>query len=149
MPSLLDRLLDTGTPPRNRPQPAAADPALRNALARDLEALLNTRIAEPRSRLAGHPMAAESILSFGLPDNNGLSLHVPADRLRLADQVRRAIQRHEPRLARVQVAIVSEPGGGRPVQLRIDAELRPASEHAPICFDATLQLSSNAYRVHA
>lgn len=142
MPSLLDRLLDV-------PPPAQSDPAFINALARDLEALLNTRIAHDPAQLAGHPLVAESIVSFGLPDNNGLSLHFPADRLRLADLVRRAIQRHEPRLGRVHVSILSEPCSGHPVRLRIDAELRPAAARAPVSFDATLQLSSNAYRVHA
>lgn len=146
MPSLLDRLLDD-TPPATPITSPERTAAFRSVLARDLEALLNTRMTLDRSRLALYPRAADSILGFGLPDACGLGLHTPSDRIRLAERVRRTIERHEPRLTRVQVAVLAQPGPDQPVRLRIEAALRADTAHTPIRFDATLQLSSNDYRI--
>lgn len=146
MPSLLDRLMDDDLAPgTSRPAPLASQ--LRAALARDLEALLNTRRADNRAGFSSYPRAADSILTFGLPETHGLGLQTPADRMQLAEKLRRAIVRHEPRLRQVQVSVLPTRDGDHPIRLRIDAELRQVSARTPVSFDATLKLSSNAYRV--
>ncbi|CAL93914.1 type VI secretion system baseplate subunit TssE [Azoarcus olearius] len=145
MPSLIDRLMATGG---GAGTTAPTADTLRTALARDLEALLNTRATCALDATSEFPRASGSLLTFGLPDFDSLNLHGAPDRRRLTDEVRRAIERNEPRLARVQVSMVASPANGQPIRLRIAAELRSdARRRTPVSFDATLQLSSNAYRV--
>lgn len=47
---------------------------LKNAIARDLENLLNTRRALPDAVLDGFPHAQLSILTYGMPDSSMLSV---------------------------------------------------------------------------
>ena len=145
LPSLLDRLLDDkpGVPFEVALPLLGATP--KAALARDVEALLNTRVGD----LAGidaFPLATQSMLAFGIPDFSGLSLLSPDDCETLRERVRRTICSHEPRLTQVCVTLAALPGAERKLRFRVDAVLRKPYE-APIRFDALLDLASSAYRV--
>ncbi|MBV8048540.1 MAG: type VI secretion system baseplate subunit TssE [Paludibacterium sp.] len=147
-PSIIDRLLDDAP---DNPQRDAVQyfdvPRLKAALARDLEALLNTRFADPDGSLADFPEAEHSMLQFGIPDLSGLSLLNPEHRETLRDRLRRAIERHEPRLGGVRVSLDAPRELERHLRFRVDAILKVHPHRPPVMFDATLQLSSNVYRV--
>jgi type VI secretion system protein ImpF len=147
-PSLIDRLLDDA-PDNRRPEPTQAFDLtrLKAALARDLEALLNTRIVDLSEQLTDFPEAEHSMLQFGIPDLSGLSLLNPEHREMLRERLRRAIEHHEPRLSGVRVSLDAPRELERHLRFRVDAILKVHPHRPPVMFDATLQLSSNVYRV--
>ncbi len=147
-PSVLDRLLDD-EPERSR-QPEAMLYELaqfKRSLARDLEALLNTRTMPLDDLFDAYPLASSSMLRFGIPDLSGISLLNPDDRELLREQLRRAIETHEPRLSRVRVNLDAPREMERHLRFRVDAVLKVHPHRPPVTFDATLQLSSNVYKV--
>lgn len=146
-PSLLDRLLDNS--PHNQVETASRfDLRLyKQGIARDLEALLNTRLGFDDETFEHYPLARGSMINFGILDISAISLLDPDDRAYLRDKVREAIERHEPRLARVRVALEVPREQERQLHFRVDAVLRVHPNRPPITFDATLQLSSRAYQV--
>ena len=147
LPSVLDRLLD------DHPESTSTAPLFfevtdfKRALARDLEALLNTRILDHSDLLEPYPLAGQTVINFGIPDLSGLSLLNPDDREYLRERVRRAIECHEPRLTRVRITLELPRDGERLLRFRVDAVLKVHPHKPPVSFDATLQLSSNAYQI--
>ena len=63
------------------------------------------------------------------------------------DQLRRSIELHEPRLSRVRVNLDAPREMERHLRFRVDAVLKVHPHRPPVTFDATLQLSSNVYKV--
>lgn len=107
--SVLDRLVD------HEPSNQAESPmsraesvhALREAVRRDLEALLNTRrTSEPAP--AGLTEVAASVYHFGLPDISSMSRDSPETPARLTRLVEEAITLFEPRLTAVKVLAVPD-----------------------------------------
>lgn len=149
VPSVLDRLLD------DKPKETEEFPllqafdirALKRAVARDIESLLNTRCLDTDEQLDGFPNARASMLDFGITDLSSLSLLDPGDQAYLRDKIRIAIQRHEPRLGSVSVRLDSPKGTERMLRFRVDAHLEAAPTRPPVRFDATLQLSTNSYQI--
>lgn len=146
LPSLLDRLLDDqpGVSRDAAPQPFGGVTP-KAALARDLEALLNTRVSDLVG-IGAFPLASRSMLTFGIPDFSGLSLLSADDRETLRERVRRTIGAHEPRLAQVRVTLDALPSAERQLRFRVDAVLCKPYEGS-VRFDAVLDLASSAYRV--
>ena len=147
-PSVLDRL------PAVHPDHSQLNDAplyelaqFKRPLARDLEALLNTRLMPAEVRDDDYPLARASMLNYGIPDLSGISLLNPDDRELLREQLRRAIETHEPRLSRVRVNLDAPREMERHLRFRVDAVLRIHPHRPPVTFDATLQLSSNVYKV--
>ncbi|KMJ49743.1 type VI secretion protein [Vogesella sp. EB] len=148
LPSVLDRLLDDQPDLSHGSEQLLFElPQFRRSLARDLEALLNTRIMAQPELYAAHPLADDSMLQFGIPDLSGISLLNPDDRELLREQLRRAIEVHEPRLSRVRVNLDAPRELERHLRFRVDAVLKVHPHRPPVSFDATLQLSSNVYKV--
>lgn len=150
MASVLDRLLD------DEPGSAQEAPGRclydlnqhKQSVAQDLEALLNARsLAAQVSQLDRFPQARDSFLGYGIADLGSLSLLNPDHRMLLRDQIRRAIERHEPRLARVRVSLDVPGDSGRILRFRVEALLRLHPHRLPAAFDALLELSSNACQV--
>src|SRR5437899_11668761 len=107
LPSVLDRLLD------DRPD-VAAEPvasraqnlrALKRSVARDLEALLNTRQEALEPLPEEFTELGRSILTYGLPDFTSFNLAATDDRMRVRRCLEDAITNFEPRLRRVRVSI--------------------------------------------
>ena len=146
-PSILDRLLD------DKPRDAVEGPhanmfdvsAYKAAVARDLEALLNTRCVDPDDLIEAYPEARTSVVAYGISDLSSLSLLNPDDRSTLRDRIRITIERFEPRLKRVKVALEMPRDFDRMLRFRVDAVLAGHPSRPPITFDAWLQLSSNEY----
>jgi type VI secretion system protein ImpF len=147
--SVFDRLIDreprnTREVPQTRGQSVRL---LKEAVRRDLEWLLNTRLVAvlPEARL--HEVN-RSMFVYGLPDFSAYSLSNPDDQNRLIRHLQTAIKLFEPRLSKVRVVPLEVAGANtRILRFRIDALLLmdPAPEH--ISFDTTLQLTSGEYEV--
>ena len=148
--SLLDRLQDDAPEALSEAVPEAWHdlPGYKRAVARDLEALLNTRCTAPgQEGRPAFPLADASVLMFGIPDLSSLSLLDPAHRAFLQDALRHAIASHEPRLANVRVSLEGSRDLHQALRFRVDGVLRTLRSRPPVTFDAMLQLSSNTYRV--
>jgi type VI secretion system protein ImpF len=147
--SVFDRLIDHD--PRNSKEAALTRGQsvhqLKEAVRRDLEWLLNTRIVAvpPDSRLRE---VNRSVYVYGLPDFTAYSMSSPEDQSRLIRHLQTAIKRFDPRLDKVRVVPLDVEGANtRILHFRIEALLLmdPAPEH--ISFDTTLQLTSGEYEV--
>lgn len=144
--SLLDRLMD------DHPQSSVEVQSeirydiarYKRAVARDLEALLNTRSTHAgEAALEPYPRSRDSLLFFGITDLSSLNLLNPHDRLFLQDSIRKAIERHEPRLTKVRVNLEVGRELNQMLRFRVDALLEVHPSRPPVTFDAMLQLSSN------
>jgi type VI secretion system protein ImpF len=147
-PSLLDKLFDDD--PRS-PAPAAMRQwsldELKARVARDVEALLNTRIVLTEDELLKLPECQRSVLTYGLNDFSGLSLASHLDRTFICDSIAQAVARHEPRLRDVRVSLEVNEQSTNVLYFVIRAKLvvHPAEE--PVSFDAMLQASTLQYSV--
>jgi type VI secretion system protein ImpF len=150
-PSLLDRLLDDapGTARDGPAGPADSPAALRNAVRRDLEALLNAR---RRWRSWPSEMAALAVspLGYGLPDFAAGAFNDPARREELRVDIEDTIRRFEPRLSRVQVAVAEADDTLRPtLHLRIEALLHAEPAPEPVAFDTLVDPATDNVLIRA
>ncbi|MQA39498.1 type VI secretion system baseplate subunit TssE [Rugamonas aquatica] len=144
---LFDRLLD----PRSDHARAAhglSTEQLKDAVARDLEDLLNTRCALPEEMLQAFPECASSIVNYGLIDFAGMCLSSSEDRARICACLKAAIERHEPRLRNVQARLEREIGSINRVSFAISATLAGLPMREMVSFDAVLQPSSLHYSIN-
>lgn len=149
LPSVLDRLIDdrpnvTSEPVASRAQNRRA---LKKSVARDLEALLNTR----QEALDGVPddfaELPRSLLTYGLPDFTSFNLAASDDRARVRRCLEDAITNFEPRLRRVRVSLEPPREHDRALRFRVDALLRTDPAPEPVTFDMVLQLNTQEYVV--
>ena len=123
--SLLDRLLDDE--PRISTDPSVSRPEqirrAREAIRRDLEALLNTRRG-PTLLPAGLRELRRSPLLYGMPRVQGARLATDEQRAAFAREVEATIRLFEPRL-RNPIVVVLPPrqAGERLMRLRVEAML--------------------------
>lgn len=120
---------------------------LKRAVARDLEALLNTRREVLQELPADYVQATRSLLTYGLPDFSAFNLGNHADRTRVRRMLEEAIAESEPRLERVRVSVEQPRPFDRGLRFRIDAVLRVKPAPEPVTFDAVLQLATQECRV--
>lgn len=141
-PPLLDRLIDldpssTVEPVQTR---AAAVRALKEALRRDLEWLLNTRRA-PLDIPKGYQELTHSVFLYGLPDLTSVSLHSFEDEMQLLGMIEKAIATFEPRLSQVKVtAREDQDRSERVLHFQIDALLMVDPAPESISFDTVLNV---------
>lgn len=149
LPSILDRLIDE-QPAESREPAAYRQQTVRDlerAVARDLEAMLNTRQEVSEDLPSEYQEVHRSLLTYGLPDFTSCSLSIEEDRKRVLRSVERTIARFEPRLQRVRVQLETPRNHDRGLRFRIDALLRVDPSPEPVTFDAVLQLSTQQYVV--
>jgi type VI secretion system protein ImpF len=145
-PGLFDRLL--GAPSRGGAtisRISAED--LKDAVARDLEALLNTRAVFPEELLGDYPECSRSILNYGLNDFADRSLSSPSDRAHICTCLETVITRHEPRLRNVKASLEIREGAVNRLNFSITALLVASSSQEPVNFDAVLQRSTLQYSI--
>jgi len=118
---------------------------LQDAIARDLEDLLNTRSALPGHLQRSWPECAASVLNYGLVDFAAMCTGSSEDRARICASLRTAVERHEPRLRNVQVRLETRTGSVNRVDFSISAMLHAGRE--PVSFSAMLQPSSLHYSI--
>ncbi|MCE1239537.1 MAG: type VI secretion system baseplate subunit TssE [Azonexaceae bacterium] len=144
-PSLFDKLFDEQ--PMGAARRRLSLDQLKDSVARDLEALLNTRSVLDEESLEAYPLAGRSVAGFGLIDFAGLSLANIHDRRRICASIESAVAAHEPRLRDVQVELELHRKTVNALYFSINAILvvRPAQE--PVSFDALLQPTSLQYSI--
>jgi type VI secretion system protein ImpF len=139
-PTLFDRLMDERSATWSPEQ-------LKESVARDLEALLNTRVAVPLEFFQGYPRCSVSVLNYGLMDFAGVSLSSAQERESICTSMKRAIARHEPRLREVRIEIDTDGGEVNRLNFAVVAVLLVDGVREPVNFNAVLQQSSLHYSI--
>jgi type VI secretion system protein ImpF len=137
--SVLDRLIDE-RPDETRERPLTPSQTmlrLREAVRRDLEALLNTR-----ERCRGWPdifgEIDKSVVGYGLPDFSVLSLQ-GSWRESLRRRVLETIRRFEPRLSSIDVRFDDQGEGlERVARFRIEALMQADPAPEPVAFNTQI-----------
>ena len=150
-PGLFDRLL--GAPTRAAGGAVGAVSRMsvedmKDAVARDLEALLNTRMVLPDGLLEGYPECSNSIVSYGMNDFADLSLSSPSDRAYICSCIESTIACHEPRLRNVKAALEMRVGAVNRLDFSITALLVLSTAQESVNFDAVLQPSTLSYSIN-
>ncbi|MFC4278633.1 type VI secretion system baseplate subunit TssE [Achromobacter aloeverae] len=145
-PSLFDKLFGVdGESPHALRRLSVEE--MKETVARDIEALLNTRMVFSEEALKRLPECQRSVLTYGLADFSGLSLASHYDRELICRSLEQAIARHEPRLAQVRVMLLVDGRATSVLYFAINAMLEVGPAHEPVTFDATLQPSTLQYSV--
>ena len=147
-PSLFEKLLDDE--PHVASEYAVVQMSLeqlKDSVARDVEALLNSRCGLPGERLQGYAQCRTSILSFGMIDFAGLTLASPRDRDLICRSIEDAIRAHEPRLREPKVNLELPDESGHKLHFSIQALLVVDLAREPVNFDALLQPTTQQYSV--
>jgi type VI secretion system protein ImpF len=120
-PTVLDRLLE---PLSDRHEIAARSRnPLRDSIARDLEALLNTR-REQELVPPEYEEAAKSLLNFGFPEVTSFgNLNSPMEQTRLCKAIEEVIRIFEPRLKKVAVRLATNEKRGEVLGIRIEGAI--------------------------
>lgn len=146
-PGLFDKLMPEHSSSNRATITKLSMEDLKDSVARDLEALLNSRTIITEELLKSFPECKRSILTYGLNDFAGLSLASTDDRAFICRSLEAAIARHEPRLRNVSASLVVQEASINRLNFAISALLvvHPAKE--PVSFDAVLQPSSLHYSI--
>jgi type VI secretion system protein ImpF len=149
IPSILDRLLDDDPEaeqesPYNRFQSFLQ---LKERIARDLEAMLNSRRQALEEIPAEFTEVSRSLLTYGLPDILSLNILNEHERYRLRRTLEQAIMTFEPRLERVRVTLAPAQPYERRLHFRVEALLLVQPVPEAVVFDTTLQLNTQKYEV--
>jgi type VI secretion system protein ImpF len=146
VPTMLDRLiaplegLDIGARALDDEREVMA------SIARDLDALLNTRRQEFLVP-ADFEEVATSIVNFGIPDFTACAnLRFTADQGKLSRWIEEAIRTYEPRLKNVSVKVLDKENVTSVLRFRIDAKLELTSER--LAFDMGLKRDSGTFSVN-
>jgi type VI secretion system protein ImpF len=151
-PGLFDRLTERGgleaigAGPGGAPARVSIE-EIKDSVARDLEALLNTRAVVREAVFERYPECTRSIFTYGLHDFAGLSLSSADDRAFICRSLEHAIARHEPRLRNVQARLELREDAVNSLNFAITALLVVSSAREPVNFDAVLQPSSLHYSI--
>jgi len=147
-PGLFDRLMDPSAPAgRGGDAPAWTLEQLKDAVARDLEALLNTRAALPEGLLSGYTEAGQSVLNYGLIDFAGMCLTSDADKQKICAALQRAVERYEPRLDVVSATLRVHHELVNRVDFVIGARLKADALAELVQFNATLKPSTQQFAI--
>lgn len=153
-PSIIDRLSERPGGRRGGEFQPIGVRELKQAVARDLEWLLNTRVWLPQGpeELAELPEAQESLLSYGIPDLSIFSWANPSDCQRIAALIEQALRTFEPRLlpSSIRCEIMpSTDASDFSLKVRIEAVLyvEPISEH--VTFDTKADFDGGGIRVES
>ena len=148
VPSLLDRLIDAAPLSGSEPtRPSLSLEQLKDAVARDLESLLNARHGSSRDAFDRFANARRSIAAFGLDDFAAMSMASIDDRAAICRSIERAINNFEPRLRGVHVELDKRDTATQKLRFAIRAVLVAHPLQEPVNFDAVLQTTTQSYAV--
>lgn len=148
-PSLLDRLLDTGSDTRGESVNIRGITygELRDQVERDLESLLNTRCF-PAEIPTAFSEIRKSLLLYGLSDYSAKIVTTPSVRSELRQEIERAIALFEPRLRNVAVRVENPERGERRLGFKISALLQVDDDHAEqVRFDTVFDSNRGEYSI--
>jgi len=120
---------------------------VKDSVAADLEALLNTRAVFLEDVLQPYPECRRSIMSYGLCDFAGMSLASIDDRAFICRGLEQTISRHEPRLRNVRATLEIDQRSVNRLNFAITAMLVVHESKEPVSFDAVLQPSTLQYAI--
>jgi type VI secretion system protein ImpF len=147
-PGVWDRLMRAGdAADAHRPLPVMTLEQLKASVARDLEGLLNTRIAIEEGQLSRYPRCRTSVFNYGLRDFAGMCLTSSEDRHLICDCLKVAIQRFEPRLSHVRAEVLIEAGALNRLDFVIFGTLNVPGSAGQVEFNARLQPSTLHYSI--
>ncbi|RXT19559.1 type VI secretion protein [Rhizobium leguminosarum] len=149
--SILDRLIDEAPDRAVDPPMSLVDQVrdVREAIRRDLEALLNTRRcpATPPTALSE---LKDALVSYGVDGIVSANLMTDQAKLKLAQAIERRIAFFETRLSDVRVTILkSRTMTERALRMRIQATFRLHEGMPPISFESTIDPSTQRFLVEA
>lgn len=147
VPGLLDRLMDPRMAASGATLPRMSTEQLKDSVARDLEALLNTRVALAPESFNRYPEARRSVLNYGLADFAAFCLSSSEDRAAICASLKAVVEAYEPRLVNVSATLDREPGSVNCLHFVINADLRLDTGCEPVNFNAVLQPSSLHYAI--
>lgn len=119
----------------------------KESVARDVEALLNSRFVMDEEALRNYPHCQRSLATYGLNDFSGRSLASSPDRAFICRALELAIARHEPRLTQVRVSLDPDQRSTGALRFSISAMLVVHPSREPVSFDALLQPTTLQYSV--
>jgi type VI secretion system protein ImpF len=120
---------------------------LRESVARDVEALLNSRSAIDFDSLADLPHTRRSVVCFGIRDFVGRVLTNSEEQRHIASSLSHAIASFEPRLRDVRIEFYQRPGNMNSLAFTIRAMLLAHPSAEPVAFDAVLQPALSRFTV--
>lgn len=149
--SILDRLIDEAPDRTVDPPMSFVDQVrdVREAIRRDLEALLNTRRC-PATPPAALSELKDALVSYGVGGIVSANLMTDQAKLKLAAAIERRIALFETRLSDVRVTILkSRTMTERALRMRIQATFRLHEGMPPISFESTIDPSTQRFLVEA
>lgn len=146
-PSLFERLLDDQAHVEADPMSRGLSlDQMKASVARDVESLLNSRVGLVEDRVRPFPLSRSSVLTYGLRDFAGASFENVTDQDEICAAIQRSIERHEPRLRNVSVAL-HEGEKRQLLNFSVNAMLVVDPAVEPVSFDAFLQPTTHQYAV--
>jgi type VI secretion system protein ImpF len=151
-PSLLDRLTDEepGKQQESRDRRVLSPRQLRKSVIRDLQWLLNSTDLATVQDLSAYPQVIDSVLNYGLPDLAGKNVSALSAEV-LERDLRRAIQRFEPRILPQSLRIRAVVDEGRMAQnailFDIEGELWGQPLPQQLYLKTEIDLESGAFEV--
>ncbi len=146
-PSLLDKLLGDAHEGQRGVLARFSVERIKDAVARDIEHVLNTHASFSPEDLVAYPRAARSVLTLGLLDITSLSMASDRDRARIAANIRDALTRQDARLRDVDVSVREDRSAQARLSFSIRAKLLLHPDAEPVAFDAVLHPGSQRYEV--
>jgi type VI secretion system protein ImpF len=151
-PSLLDRLTDEEPDKKqeSRDRRVLSPRQLRKSVIRDLQWLLNATDLATVQDLSAYPQVIDSVLNYGLPDLAGKNVSALSADI-LERDLRRAIQRFEPRILPQSLRIRAVVDEGRMAQnaivFDIEGELWGQPLPQQLYLKTEIDLESGAFEV--
>lgn len=149
--SILDRLIDEAPDRAVDPSMSFVDQVreVREAIRRDLEALLNTRRC-PTTPPTALSELRDALVSYGVDGIVSANLMTDQAKLKLAEAIERRVALFETRLADIRVTILkSRTMTERALRMRIQATFRLHEGMPPISFESTIDPSTQRVLVEA
>ncbi|MQW89278.1 type VI secretion system baseplate subunit TssE [Sinorhizobium saheli] len=147
--SILDRLIDDSPDLAADPPASLAEQVreMREAIRRDIEALLNTRRC-PRTPPTVLTELGDALVNYGVDGMVSANLVTDESKARLARIIERRIALFETRLTQVRVTILkSRSLAERALRLRIEASFRLIDGMPPISFESVIDPSTQRFMV--
>ena len=141
--SIMERLSEAYEQPNTQ---AASLRVLKEAIRRDLEAVLNTR-RQMGAELDGYSQAAGSVLNFGVEDLSSLRADPEGYLLQMQRAVQKCVMEYEPRLADISVTVQDAQIEVREIRLHIEAQLILSRTGERVSFDTIFDVSRETYSV--
>jgi type VI secretion system protein ImpF len=119
---------------------------LKEAIRRDLEAVLNTR-RHMDTELDGYERTAASVLNYGLEDLSNVRTNPEGYLMQMQRAVQQCLAEYEPRLTDVSVSVQDGDLVKREIRLHIEAHLPLYPSVETIFFDTVFDVASETYSV--